>query len=153
METSSAPFIPNESYPIQVQSPLPIRNLVLNRKNRLTISSRFFDFIQESEDIPSQPELLSELSLMKVRSYHSESTLTRELNNECVETVDEVAKIVCKRHQSENSVYDVRPPSRASNPQIHDEEFLRMNKNGRVQRSIFQRECLLSENVQMVEHA
>lgn len=64
--------------------------------------------------------------------------------------------MVCKRHHSENSTHSMRPPSRARNPQAYDEEFLRMNRNGRMMPEnfdIFQRECLLSENIQLAEQA
>lgn len=64
--------------------------------------------------------------------------------------------MACKRHLSEDSSpHTVRPPSRARNPQVYDEEFLRMNRNGRMQENfdIFQRECLLSENIQLAEQA
>lgn len=78
MQSSSTRFVPSEASQIQVQSPHPIRNVMLSRKNRLVQSSRLFDFIEDTEQLASQPETVAELSLLKFRSFHSEPSTHSE---------------------------------------------------------------------------
>lgn len=65
----------NEPSFSQVQSPLPIRNVVVLQKSRLLTSYALFEFSEETSQASSQVETLEMLSLHKARSYHSEGTL------------------------------------------------------------------------------
>jgi len=126
VSTSSSRSSSQDNIFSQVQSPLPIRNIVIHR-NKLLPSFAFLDLFDESQEDSNGSE---RLSLQKLRAYNSEGWIPKENHTFAEDEHHEAERenLVWRRCSLQSSVNDIRPPSRAHNPLVHDETFLRMNK-------------------------
>jgi len=88
------------------------------------------------------------------RGHRSEGSVIKEsVNTFEVEHIEaERGRIMSKRAGHRCTVIGVRPPSRARNPLVHDEEFLKMNTNQRVL-NICSKVNMQSQNIEITETA
>jgi len=134
-----------------VQSPMPIRNPVILQKNRSTSSYNFYDFLEEFGQASNPRPLTEGLSLQRFRGYNSEGCVDEHKSIGGGQTEAERSRQMLKRPASRSHI-DVRPPSRARNPQVYDKEFLKMNINMRLQGASVEFN-LETRDIEVIEHA
>jgi len=135
-----------------VQSPMPIRNPVVLQKNRLASSYNFYEFLEDFGQAPNSRSLAEGLSLQRFRGYNSEGSVHEHKSIGGGQTEAERSRLVLKRPASRSHIVDVRPPSRARNPQVYDKEFLKMNISMRLQGASVEFN-METRDIEVIEHA
>jgi len=138
----------HSSFSPYVQSPLPIRSPAILHKNKLLSSFPLYDFIEETKQISHHTAI--GLSLHKSRSCYSEGYISNK--EKSLEVEEKEGRGLYKRASSKSLVMDIRPPSRARNPQVHDKEFIKMNISMRLQGASVELNMETRE-IEITEHA
>lgn len=118
----------------QMFSPLPIRALC-NKKNNLE-SLRFFDLMEDLEEVPLSLNRASSHVIEKLHRTSVEDTDDTEFERPTRKSFGELERksITNDFFLNENNSEIMRPPLRASNPQIYDQNFVKMDQQGSFSR-------------------
>jgi hypothetical protein len=127
ISSTSLSSINTTSTPLQVFSPVPRRTPILHKKSNFD-EIPFFDLGEDSDNSRlsrANSYLMDKLRKMTMEDidFENERRISLKFMNEV-----ERKTIMETTDQGENFREDMRPPSRAINPQCNDEEFVRMNQ-------------------------
>jgi len=111
-----------------VHSPLPIRTPTLSRKAYDSVP--FLDLFEDGEDRLQYPQRARSYVLEKLHKLTVDDLDFTEFDRRSsLKLTVEVERrsIIDENLAADNNFEEFRPPSRASNPQIFDQEFVRMD--------------------------
>lgn len=111
----------------QVHSPLPIRTPTLSRKAYDSVP--FLDLLEDGEDRVQFPQRARSYVLEKLHKLTVDDLDLTEFDrrSSLKLSVEAERRSILDHNVNTEHIEDFRPPSRASNPQIFDQEFVRMD--------------------------